>query len=704
MCFNQFISDLTQNAQAVNRRRLVVLAGEEQWAIRLLSAMANAENALWLGAGEMESCIPMAKASSVLGREYAHLVFNSYSGFHPDAFGQSVGTLAGGGICFVIAPSFDLWPAYDDPDSVRYLSSTDQPNKGENYFIRRLIRLIESEPTTVTVRQNEPLEQVSLLTHAQYPLISDSYAEQKTAIEQVVKTATGRRGRPLVLTADRGRGKSSALGIAAAQLLKSKLSLIAVTAPNRRAVDSLFKHAMLTLDGAKLTKLSLLWQGKEVRFIAPDELSQELPECQLLLVDEAAAIPTPMLTTFAKHYSRVVFATTIHGYEGTGRGFSLRFVKTLKQLSPNMRTVELNQPIRWATNDPLEIASNEILGLNFNGVNPNSLVGVEHDGLVFKQLNQRELFDNESLLNQVFDLLVIAHYQTSPSDFRQLLDAPDLYVFAAFHHGVVVATALVLREGELDQEITQHVWQGTRRLRGHLLAQSLVAQVGLEHAGKYSYARIMRIAVHPQLQEQGFGKSLEQYISHWAKSQAIDFIGASFGATSSLSCFWLKHGYHAVRLGITKDQASGTHSLLVLKPLQHSNKLSNLIVQARDKFACSLRYSLSGKFNQLEFELVCTLLNNTLPTRETFTEQSRDIESYITTDRPFEQVDYVLEQLLWQQPACLATITPEQQQLVVVKILQQYPWSNVVELVGGVGKKQVKKQLKQAVTDIINMR
>ena len=48
-----------------------------------------------------------------------------------------------------------------------------------------------------------------------------------------------------MLLADRGRGKSAALGIAAAQLLQGQARRIGVTGSNRQSVDCVFKHAKL---------------------------------------------------------------------------------------------------------------------------------------------------------------------------------------------------------------------------------------------------------------------------------------------------------------------------------------------------------------------------------------------------------------------------------------------------------------------------
>ena len=137
---------------------------------------------------------------------------------------------------------------------------------------------------------------------------------------------SGHRKRPLVLTADRGRGKSSTLGIAAAQLLVERHGLdIIVTAPSVKAIEPVFSHAIQRLEVIEVVNAThIRHQGGSLRFVAPDDLLKSKPDCDLLLVDEAAAIPIPMLKSMVGIYHRMVFSTTVHGYEGSGRGFGIK--------------------------------------------------------------------------------------------------------------------------------------------------------------------------------------------------------------------------------------------------------------------------------------------------------------------------------------------------------------------------------------------
>jgi len=60
---------------------------------------------------------------------------------------------------------------------------------------------------------------------------------------------------------------------------------------------------------------------QSIEFVAPDDLIANKHDVSLLMVDEAAAVPVQMLSELLQSYSRIVFSSTIHGYEETGRGF-----------------------------------------------------------------------------------------------------------------------------------------------------------------------------------------------------------------------------------------------------------------------------------------------------------------------------------------------------------------------------------------------
>ncbi len=60
-----------------------------------------------------------------------------------------------------------------------------------------------------------------------------------------------------------------------------------------------------------------------------------------------------------------------------------------------------------------------------------------------------ELAHNEVLLNQLFGLLINAHYQTSPNDIQQLLDDPNLRLLIASQSEVIIGCCVVSKEGRV---------------------------------------------------------------------------------------------------------------------------------------------------------------------------------------------------------------------------------------------------------------
>ena len=92
--------------------------------------------------------------------------------------------------------------------------------------------------------------------------------------------------------------------------------------------------------------------------MAPDALLASTTEADWLIVDEAAAIPGPLLEKLVSRFPRVLLTTTVQGYEGTGRGFLLKFCARFSGL----RRYTLSTPVRWAAGCPLErIVANALL-------------------------------------------------------------------------------------------------------------------------------------------------------------------------------------------------------------------------------------------------------------------------------------------------------------------------------------------------------
>ena len=231
--------DLLRQALArTGERRLIWLEGHEADCITRTEPLLG-EAVFWLGDGPAcHKPLPAAKALQRLGQECDTLVFNAFSGFHPDAFGALAGTLRAGGLLLLLTPPRAAWPAYPDPDRLRLVAQPEDAKRAGHGFIARLVRLLTGDPALslsppVGVEPWRPLD-------ASRPLSAD----QARALPAIHKVLHGHRRRPLVLSADRGRGKSALLGLASADLLRQDPGLqIVVTAPAQATVATLFAHA-----------------------------------------------------------------------------------------------------------------------------------------------------------------------------------------------------------------------------------------------------------------------------------------------------------------------------------------------------------------------------------------------------------------------------------------------------------------------------
>ena len=94
-----------------------------------------------------------------------------------------------------------------------------------------------------------------------------------------------------------------------------------------------------------------IYSERSIKYIKPGE---KINNCDLMVIDEAAAIPIhlvrPMLSS-----KRVFISSTIHGYEGTGRSLSLKLIEKIrKEQKSSLWETTMEIPIRYSIEDPIE--------------------------------------------------------------------------------------------------------------------------------------------------------------------------------------------------------------------------------------------------------------------------------------------------------------------------------------------------------------
>ncbi|MDY7117806.1 GNAT family N-acetyltransferase [Halomonas sp. SSL-5] len=555
--------------------------------------------------------LPPARARTRLGGEHDLLVVDAVScgaGFDPDAVAALAGTLRAGGLLVLMTP--DDWGARPDADYARLAEHPWRPEALTSRYLARLARLLSAAGGVIRWRvgQAPRLPRLPVREAPCGGAVADSdclTGDQARAVERLGRL---RRRRPLVITADRGRGKSAALGIAGARWLAAGEPEVLVTAPRPAAVESLFERLAALCPHGERRGGAFVTDRGAVRFVAPDALA-ELARAgeaggagRLLLVDEAAAIPAGLLGEWLDAFPRIAFATTVHGYEGSGRGFALRFRERLERATPEWRGLHLAAPIRWAADDPLEPLLHRLLMLDAEPPEPEA----QADGMP-ERLSRDELTVDEPRLRALFGLLVQAHYRTTPSDLRLLLDGPGLSVTALEGDGAPLAVALTGDEGGFDATLAEHVARGERRPRGHLMAQSLAAHAGVREALTGRLRRVVRIAVAPERRREGLGQVLIEAELARARTDGCDLLGASFGAEPGLITFWRRQGFRTVRLGLTRETATGEHALMVARATGEGGE--RLLATLTERFQRALPGLLAFELRDLAPDVAAALLS-----------------------------------------------------------------------------------------------
>ena len=529
---------LTAQMKREGIRRLLVLSGEEGWcfdhALKLRDALPG--DWLWISPqpDAENHCSPSA-LQTLLGREFRHAVFDARHGFDAAAFAALSGTLKAGSWLVLLLPVWEEWENQPDADSLRWSDCPDPI--ATPHFVQHLKRVLTADNEAILWRQNQPFSLAHFTPRTDwYPATGAPQPEQQQLLKQLMTMPPG----VAAVTAARGRGKSALAG----QLISRIAGSAIVTAPAKAATDVLAQFA-----------------GEKFRFIAPDALLASDEQADWLVVDEAAAIPAPLLHQLVSRFPRTLLTTTVQGYEGTGRGFLLKFCARF----PHLHRFELQQPIRWAQGCPLEKMVSEALVFD-----DENFTHTPQGNIVISAFEQTLWQSDPETPLKVYQLLSGAHYRTSPLDLRRMMDAPGQHFLQAAGENEIAGALWLVDEGGLSQQLSQAVWAGFRRPRGNLVAQSLAAHGSNPLAATLRGRRVSRIAVHPARQREGTGRQLIAGALQY--TQDLDYLSVSFGYTGELWRFWQRCGFVLVRMGNHREASSGCYTAMALLPMSDAGK------------------------------------------------------------------------------------------------------------------------------------
>lgn len=669
--------DITAAMQRAGIRRLCVVAGEADWALLQAFEWRAALPGDWLtlsNSDDFPHRVAPAALRTLLGREFQHAIFDARSGFHAEAFAALAGTLRAGSWLLLLTPPWHDWATQPDDDSLRWADVAEPI--ATPHFIHHLQQLMEQDQQVMLLDQHQHQQPVraSELLHRHKPVrasellhqyqparapellhqyqtartpafldLPDWHCQAPQQQAQILQQLLTMPSGVAVITAARGRGKSALAG-----MLAQHNQHCLVTAPAKVSTDVLAAFA-----------------GEHFHFMAPDAIlaADSVPSAQWLIIDEAAAIPAPLLQQLVQRFPRVLMITTVQGYEGTGRGFMLRFCATL----PQVQHFQLDEPLRWSANDPLEQWLSR--ALLFEDAAESELQG---EVTIFPATPE------QGGLEAGYRLLASAHYRTSPLDLRRMLDAPGMRFWLAGTSENIVGALWLVEEGGLDEPLAEAVWAGLRRPRGNLVAQSLAAHAGFAEAATLRSQRISRIAVLAAQRQRGIGSAL--VAAAHQQADGCDFLSVSFGYTETLWQFWQRCGFTLVRIGSQREASSGCYAAMAIRALTPAGE--RLQQQAAQRFARDavwLRDIIDLPFETTD--LPQTLNEDDWPL----------LAGFAWAQRPYEASYAALQRL----------VRASSQPILEAILVQKQPLSAVAQQAGLSGRKALVQRLRQETAEAL---
>lgn len=572
-----------------------------------------------------------------LGTECDIAIINCHKRFTPGDIMAIAGTIRRSGSLVLVCPTLSTWPSSVDTSFISHGFTV-----SFSHYLSRFIDKLTNIPATALLTNDEcRVPELPVITatktkqtQKEQPSGAPSLfasAEQEKAFN-LLKNTHQKGPLHAVVTAPRGRGKSTLLGLFILELLKQGndvlltsslkanteqiFNIIHSVTSSKKSRKSFSADIQIDASNSTSTKIALIHGNKHavLRWVAPDSdffNNREQTNNQYVIVDEAASFPIPVILNIVSKFPSWVLSTTLQGYEGSGKGFmhklfpllktELAQIKPFTEINDNcvekldfdapkisghpLSVLQLETPIRWAENDPIEtFFDNTCLFEQPDRLRKIRELSLPHDWKLTCEFTLSQFSKiNEYELQEVMYLLALAHYQTTPDDLMRIMDSPDITLAIMIVESKVVAAAIINIEGGIPLiELAEDIACGRRRPKGHLGAQRLALLSADPEIAKYVYWRINRIAVLPELQGHGIGSFVLQKLIKTANEIKIDGVLTSYGQTPQLNQFWQKNGFSIVDEGKKRNKASGETSALAVKT--DSNYVKSVVERLiRDK-------------------------------------------------------------------------------------------------------------------------
>nr|XP_027198330.1 RNA cytidine acetyltransferase-like [Dermatophagoides pteronyssinus] len=542
----------------------------------------------------------------ILGNTYGMLILQDFEAITPNILARTIETIEGGGIvCVLLNQITSLRQLYTMTMDVHTRYRTEAHQDVVARFNERFILSLSSckkcvivddkldiVPISsnldeiVAIPRNEESDEISSpqLKELQESLkdtqpigsiinLCRTLDQAQTVLKFIDVISEKTLTSTVSLTASRGRGKSAALGLAIAAAIAFNYSNIYVTSPSPENLKTLFEFILKGFDAVSLkehldydiiqstneefnkaiVRINIYREHRQcIQYIHPTDAVKTnflAQSAELLVIDEAAAIPLPIVKSLIGPYL-VFMSSTVNGYEGTGRSLSLKLLQQLRQQSRCrsdkqnndvnniggrvLHELTLNESIRYRNGDDVEQWLNQLLCLDascVNSVDATDSVGcpLPADCQLY-YINRDILFSyhktSENFLQKIMALCVSSHYKNSPNDLQMMSDAPAHHLFCLLPPVTskhlkksqippVLCFIQVCLEGQICKDSIMASLSRGQRASGDLIPWTISQQFQDSHFAELSGVRIVRIATDPNHQKMGYGTRALQLLEDY---------------------------------------------------------------------------------------------------------------------------------------------------------------------------------------------